>query len=214
MAKTKVSEKMLEDWICENPETLPWRHAEIIGRQIPLRHGILDVLAWDRRTIAMELKARPIKEQDIGQVLRYKHCLMTELQQIGFDEGPPSPHCESLTFRKMTYSHLWDEHHGHADNGIRGIVAVLVGSSIDEKTWVAAYEANVNVWSWKYHETQCRFSFGIEHFDFNFESSAHYPSWLLAIHERIKAIIDPETEDVFMENIADLFGMTYNRWEK
>lgn len=72
-----MKERELEDYIVAHPECLELD--EIIGRQIDLPHGIADIIALSYLDDedgtpfceVIELKARPIKPQDIEQVLRY-----------------------------------------------------------------------------------------------------------------------------------------------
>lgn len=70
-----ISEKQLEDWICRNSTEFNSFPFEVIGRQVKLEHGILDILGWSEAfgALAIELKAGPLKEPVIAQVLRYTH---------------------------------------------------------------------------------------------------------------------------------------------
>ncbi|MCK9597667.1 MAG: hypothetical protein M0R06_01425 [Sphaerochaeta sp.] len=71
----QIPERRFEDYVVEHiEEAVGFGGVEVIGRQITLPNGILDVLAFDNecgRPLVIELKVEPLKEQDIGQVLRY-----------------------------------------------------------------------------------------------------------------------------------------------
>ena len=65
-------EKQLEDWIEKDPSLL--QHGlKIVGRQISVEGGRLDLLAIDpmRRWVVIEIKAGPIYSDVIGQVMYY-----------------------------------------------------------------------------------------------------------------------------------------------
>lgn len=67
---SRISERQLEDWIVEHPDELQ-RGIKIVGRQISLPHGRLDLLGWNNAPRVIELKIHPTQAEDIAQVLRY-----------------------------------------------------------------------------------------------------------------------------------------------
>lgn len=76
----RVSEKQLEDWIVEHPDKLQ-EGIEIVGRQICLPHGRLDLLGWNNAVQVIELKVYPLKARDIAQVLRYIYDVKATIRQ-------------------------------------------------------------------------------------------------------------------------------------
>lgn len=71
-------EKHLEDWIEQSPELLQ-KGLEIIGRQIHLDGGTLDLLAIDPQGqwIVIELKAGAVRRDTISQVIDYSSSIAT-----------------------------------------------------------------------------------------------------------------------------------------
>jgi hypothetical protein len=158
----RITEKQLEDWICQNPEKALWYGTSIIDRQVGLPHGILDVLAYDGHTLVIELKARKLQERDIGQVLRYTHDVLHGLQQIGRNDCPiadsaysflPDAEC-TFPSRQAAYEHLHYYHlHGYdsVQPGFYGdvpIIPVLIGTGADESLLAASRAANITVLTW------------------------------------------------------------------
>jgi len=141
-----VSERELEDYICTHPNIALGESVEIIGRQIPLRHGRVDLLAWDSDfgTISViELKARRIIQKDIAQVTRYFYDVWETLHSImvtGLMEYQMS----------IGFSQLWQETfevswHGLGDGKM---MPVLIGTSIDENTAASAFGAGCQIMIW------------------------------------------------------------------
>ena len=71
-------EKQLEDWI-ENDPSLLQSGLTIIGRQIHVEGGPLDLLALDPQGqwIVIELKAGTLRRETVSQVLDYASCIAT-----------------------------------------------------------------------------------------------------------------------------------------
>jgi hypothetical protein len=205
----KISEKMLEDWICEHPEEALWDEVEIIGRQIRLSHGVLDVLAFDARTIVIELKARPLKEKDIGQLLRYVHDIKDCLLSIGMAikpvrEGP-------LTIREELFQTAWYDYHDIAESLIQHIIPVLIGTSADSKVLAAASAVDAEVRLWNYDENEgFRISYP-RYLSLVEEMDTSFPDWLLDLNKRITDCCTHDAEVLFMQQVAELFGqeLTY-----
>lgn len=72
--RRKVYESEIEDYLEKHPEAfLPYSdNAILLGRQIQLPHGRLDLLIYDESIYIVELKAVPLKPRDVCQVLRYQ----------------------------------------------------------------------------------------------------------------------------------------------
>jgi hypothetical protein len=207
-----ISEREVEDLICERPDEL-YPDLEIIDRQVPLEHGRLDVLAYDGQHVwVIELKAQSLKEQDIGQVLRYTYDVRTELIATGqalIDTGTlPLDHLEP-TKQEMFYE-FW--HHSHEDNRAevrnRGDVInpVLVGTSIDRKTAIAALQANVSIYLWHYDEEM----------DWLFIDAAPYiypsgiptsPDWARTLNQRLYSECMELADSYYEFKLRELFNL-------
>ena len=186
--KWRISEKELEDWICANPERALWDGAKIIDRQVKLRHGILDVLAYDGRTLVIELKAGPIKEAHIGQVLRYKHDVSMELQRLSHYQCPIEPGYEG-TFRNFydaAFYEVYHLFHGWTDTCFSGdgedmVHAFLYGTKVENHILAAAQAANITVNTWRFDDdaqTICTDWSGIIGWD---NESQSFASWAQTI---------------------------------
>ena len=145
-----ISEKQLEDFVCEHPEYTFWEGVEIIGRQVRVEHGIIDVLAWDYRVLVVELKARKLKEEDIGQVLRYTYDVKEAIQSAIMGSLP-----DSLMYNHtpwgLAFQEWWTRLHGYLDEHPRNhIQPILIGTRIDDKTLAAARGGGIEVLLWRY----------------------------------------------------------------
>lgn len=179
-----ISEKQLEDFVCRRPEYMLWEGVEIIDRQVQLPHGILDVLAFDGRTLVIELKARTIKEKDVGQVLRYTYDVRTEIERLGAFEDP----MKYFTLegdKASKFFDLWGEYHGLTLAWDNAITPVLVGPGITLNAKIAAIGAGIEVILWKYDDEDGTISCylpGLPIWDDN-----PYPGWCIEINKRIVA---------------------------
>ena len=82
----------LEDWIsCNVCKFLRSDNALVIGRQVNVFHGRIDLLLYDDSIYIVELKAREIQEKDIAQVLRYTSDIKNIIWSAGYE------FCESYT---------------------------------------------------------------------------------------------------------------------
>lgn len=147
----KISERMLEDWICERPREIFWHNLEIIGRQIDLPHGRLDILAWGAGSdvLVIELKARPLQEKDIGQVARYCCDINLALTDIGRAQMPEPKTNRTLT--EEIFASKWQEYHTSLSDHPPA-KPVLIGSSVDANMLAAAFGVNVSVFVWSYKD--------------------------------------------------------------
>lgn len=148
-----ISEKQLEDWICKHPEDVFGSGAEIIGRQIPLPHGKLDLLIYHKGwTYVAELKARPLKEQDVGQVWRYHFDVADQMSYVGMREGPDVLNGErSPPGREIFDQHILWATNNWTDLGKgHGIRCYLIGCSIDERTKAAAGATDTLLKLWSF----------------------------------------------------------------
>jgi hypothetical protein len=73
-----LQEKTFEDIICKYPQLIE-EHLKFIGRQITLYGRRMDILFEDKfkRKLIIELKAGPIKDDHIGQILSYEGMLLS-----------------------------------------------------------------------------------------------------------------------------------------
>lgn len=77
-------EKRLEDWIERDPGLLQ-SGLTIVGRQIPLEGGTLDLLALDPqgRWVVIEIKKGPVRRETVAQAVDYASCIArTPYQQL------------------------------------------------------------------------------------------------------------------------------------
>jgi len=152
-----VNEYQLENYICEHPELLEFYRdylpeemcadsakVAIIGRQVVVEHGIIDLLIHcpdNYPTIGViELKANPIIEKDVGQLLRYMWDMKEMLRSShdyspsefidGFDEMPE--------LRQDMFWRILGE-----QPPFQGI---LIGPSISEQVMAACEAANIEMY--------------------------------------------------------------------
>jgi len=207
---TEISEQELEDFICEHPEEL-WRELEIIGRQVKLEHGILDVLAWNYgRTYVIELKARPLKEKDIGQVLRYAYDVNSTLNIIGMYDSPVYPGKDRhLTIKESLFFDEWSH---YTNLALRcaddpAVIPVLVGKDIDKRTLCATHAAKIQVYLWEHDASTSSFSFqGTNPVNLMLYNPP-YPNWALNIKDRILRLAVETAKDEFEIEVKHLFGL-------
>lgn len=153
-----ISERELEDWIVQNWEETPWGqlYETLIGRQIWLKHGRCDLLAFHSHPHLIELKARRIKEKDIGQILRYRHDLSKVLNALCLDNPYGRIECDD-EYERQEFLRAWriacqlppsvDELHAKPSFQL-----TLVGTGIDDKTLASADGAMIDVCLW--HESE------------------------------------------------------------
>lgn len=179
-----ITEKQLEDFVCKHPEYMLWNEVEIIGRQIRLPHGILDVLACDGRALVVELKVCTIKEKDVGQVLRYAYDVGAEIRRLGATEDPMDYFTLKVS-RAARFRDLWIEYHGMSITDYNAVIPVLIGPDITLNAKVAAAGAGIEVFLWKYNEENNTISCHSPEFLIWREGA--YPDWCIEINKRIVA---------------------------
>jgi len=147
-------ERELEDWICENPYVLG-QNTRIIGRQIALTHGRLDILAICRphptqQIKVIELKARELKERDVGQVLRYIADVRGELiAGMGHASNHRCWKTISETYTTGDSVRPGDAAACASNRVTSNVRGVLIGASIDDATLAACAGASLNVSLWR-----------------------------------------------------------------
>lgn len=210
----EISERELEDFVCENPEEVFFRGTEIIGRQVKLKHGILDILAWNGEgTYVIELKARPLKEKDIGQVLRYTYDVREGLKQYGFIVNLKSSndgHPKTLTERAFWRSWFWYTGWGDESEDVVAIKPVLIGSSVNRGLLAAAEEAGIYVRLWGYDAETDKFNFrfpGIVFWHDDGRDSLSYPAWAEEIGKRARPLCRQEAQEELTQVTNQLFGI-------
>lgn len=194
MAQNKwgISEKQLEDWFVQqkHPFGVP---TEALGRQIQLQHGRLDVLAYGIATYIIELKARELKERDVGQVLRYRFDVMCELLDIAIAKCPISIE-DKLTVNKdqARFLRKYARMHGYADDMATidpfHIKAVLIGVEANDTVLTAAFGASIMVYTWSLDQATDRITLS-RHLPSKLRDltghSALFPEWAERINSRI-----------------------------
>jgi len=187
--KRKISERELEDFICQYPVYSLWEGTEIIGRQITLLHGRLDILAWDgKRTLVIELKVRQLEEEDIGQVLRYTHDVRATLQQTAFLTNS-TVRTADLTPQEKLLSKAWDYYHG-MDSGFHelAVKSILIGTDANHKIIAASREADILIRTWKYDNQNDCIIFGSPEYNKRFfdPDDIDIPEWACQINAKIR----------------------------
>lgn len=134
-----MREKELEDYICDHPECMPGPF-EVFGRQVRTPHGIVDILGFDDMSInVIELKAGPLREADIGQVLRYTYDVRNTLKQIGRYNYQPIPKGYRGQFFEMFC----------ISKNSPMVLPVLLGKSANRKVLAATEGAGIICMGWK-----------------------------------------------------------------
>ena len=201
--KRKISERELEDWICEHWDDegseypVPFSGA-LIGRQVQVEHGIIDLLSVGMGTTrVIELKKGTLKESDIGQVLRYSWDIKWMLQCLAryynpLDLAGIPDHLIDLTKQFFLYFHCKDEPWTVTEPGIcshvgyENVQPVLIGKSANLKLLSAAEAARVKVYTWEYLESEKAFSFRWQYSHDMFYRIGRFPSWAILLTEHIR----------------------------
>jgi len=189
-----ISEQELENRLCENPNALQDGLC-IIERQVPLPYGILDILGYRRGHKIIELKARPLKEQDVGQVLRYTHDVQEILLRTAVQRCPvrlanfqtstgtvqlvstkEDEHFRHIYFTAMGYSESQSEH-------IPALISpILIGPSADNKIVAAAHAANIEIYLWNFDPQTESIIFKTNSMGYNLHST-EVPGWAVRAHQ-------------------------------
>lgn len=216
-----ISEKQLEDWICEHPETV-MPDLQIIGRQVPLEHGILDILGTNGMAIyAIELKAGPIKGAHIGQVLRYVHDINRIITDFQFAldgdtsyRGEPLPPIdddmvkfyERVTTKPRTLEEqLYFE---ELEDNFASCRPLLIGTSIDPNTQAALEGAHSWLGLWSYDEDKHEIAVTMPTHDLPKTTQA-FPKWVQSMMRAyFWGIIDFVSYIGFDSALHELFKMS------
>lgn len=196
-----MREKELEDHICEAPETLFGTGAEILGRQVQLPHGVADIIVWVHKTLVVELKTRPLKDQDIGQVLRYIYDVRQALKAIVYLHE--LPHYSEFSFKESIYSSEAGHYHGLSGMRDDGITGCLVGPSVPEKVLVAAQAAGIYIAT---YDEQPALVFEDQHVPQARQLSDRC-GWSLRTFQHIRTICQEAAEGTFDAEVAILFDI-------
>jgi len=178
----KFSEKKLEDFLCCYPNMLAPDYengtVEIIGRQLILPSGRLDILAirnqW--QILVTELKAVALHEKDLTQVLRYtadiKHLLFDLAISYEYEESPIT------NFLQRHINNL----HGigqYQSNDFPTLVPILIGKSAPKNLLAAADGCSAEIY--RYHHSLQKNTINIECLDtiepFIWKAKPSYPIW-------------------------------------
>lgn len=197
-----ISEQELEEFICTHPEAL-WDDVEIIGRQVHLRHGILDILAWNGSALVIELKAHALQEKDVGQLSRYNFDVKSELLRIGILDHPSSIDTPK-TIRWGLLLKAWNERHGLTMEGV-AVQPILIGTSANMSVLAAAEGAGIMVMLW--HKDNKNNAFVFEIVRTEYTDYENYPDWCLNLNERIIKACKSEVDETFVDMMYDLFGL-------
>jgi len=156
MARREVREEVVESFICRHPNSLRdgrWiRNAEIIDRQVTLPHGRLDILAilevlhHTQWLGVIEVKARRLRERDIGQVLRYKFDVWNAMCSA-FDQLYPLNFDWENNSRELR---LWENMTSLVEDS-GGIIPILIGSDISWQALAACSGARVDIYLWHHN---------------------------------------------------------------
>ena len=202
----KISERELEDWICKHCDDelgdyyLP-PLGTLIGRQVQVEHGIIDLLSVSMGTTqVIELKKGALKEADVGQVLRYSWDVKWMLKCLAHHYSPfeiaPIPayftkQLTELASQFFLYFHCQEkpgvvtESQICSYTGYESIQPVLVGRFANLKVLSAAEAANVKVYTWEYLEKDNAFLFKRQHGQEHYYRISRFPDWAISLTRRI-----------------------------
>lgn len=142
------SEKHLEDYLWEHPEALgmvgvPPQYGDDFPvyrfalRQFRLPSGIVDLVGFDYRLCAFELKKGTLTARALTQLLRYMRDLKWTVDQILFD-------CSESDFARPWLDQYWHPEYAWASRLVGG---VLIGHDIeDDNLLVACAAVGVDVY--------------------------------------------------------------------
>lgn len=184
------NERELEDWICDHwndtpcppGHTTPWLGSTFMGRQVPLLHGICDILAAGDTVEIIELKATRIREKDVGQILRYAHDVFHYLRC--FDGDHTSTAYRGNAYEENTIIREAFETHRESLLGPRMRPRLsLVGPSVDRKALASASGGDIEVWLWRYDRATNLFQF--EPVDPTDQRLNRYPDWAIRLYSKL-----------------------------
>jgi hypothetical protein len=153
-----------------------------MGRQVPLLHGICDILAVGYTVEIIELKATRIREKDVGQILRYAHDVFHYLRCFDCDRN-------STAYKRNAYEEntvIREAFGAHRESLLRQSprpLLSLVGPSIDRKALASADGGGIEVWLWRYDHAANLFQF--EPIDPTDERLNRYPDWAIRLYSKL-----------------------------
>lgn len=123
-------EEKLEDWIVANPGLLPG-DLQIVGRQVRLEGGVLDLLAldWQRRWVVIELKRGNLRREVVAQAIDYAASI-ERLTSPELEEKLLPPH-ESLADADAVSAAVQQQIQTEVGNEVRDVQVTVVGVGTD-----------------------------------------------------------------------------------
>lgn len=162
-----LSERQLEDFICRYPDAYGEAdpspgHRKIIGRQVDVEHGRIDLLVWHDwwdwacNIEVVELKAGTLTADATGQVWRYtrdvRHVMDSHFHTFNpfdmYDMGQEGQAWQYLTEAISTL--------GNPDNIIH---PVLIGTDITSDAAAICEATQISVYLWKHNRDDNTISF-------------------------------------------------------
>jgi len=206
-----VVEKELEDYVCAHITDVLDEYAVFIARQVPLVHGRLDILACDGSSVyVIELKVKPLKEKDVGQVLRYTADVEKAVGTVVYSligKMTKTITCPSLMDK------IWFDKLGKlidASNDKPLMQPMLVGPSVDETVIAAASGGRVRIQTYTEEAGGIAFESAYNH-----ETSSHYslhrPNWAYQIADLLLTEVKEETQWQFDRCVENLFAPKESR---
>ncbi len=188
--KKSTSERELEDYICEHPKEAFGDGAEIVGRQISVKHGRLDLLVWDDEfgsICVAELKITQITPKDVAQTLRYFFDVWHTLAGVMVD-GLQSYQMD------VAYTTEWQRVFEPSWNGLTDgrMEATIVGPSIERNALAAALGAGCRVILWDHEDGAFSFRYGPTFLDEKRDNDT--PLWAQNIEELALRFCDREKQ--------------------
>lgn len=206
-----MRERELEDFICDNMAAVFGDDAILIGRQVPVVHGRIDILAWQwDHVLIVELKAGQIKEQDIGQVLRYVGDVRQAVENpfvafMSYLDETQENQTRTQQLAREELMEWFEPQEPHRPM----LQPVLIGSGADQNVVAAADGASIDLLAYHLNPDNrtLRFS-GIPCSDdknaFRFYHS-NWTDWALKIIELFREHAKKSANREFDLELADLF---------
>lgn len=151
-------EEHLEDWIVADPTLLPG-DLTIVGRQVNLEAGQLDLLAldWQRQWVAIELKRGRLHRQVVAQALDYAASI-ERLDKAEFERVLLPPH-STLTDANEISLTVRDQFQTEAASDLREVRAMVVGVGTDSgleriADYLARFDVPLTVVSYRVFERE------------------------------------------------------------
>ncbi len=194
LGRRRISEREFEDWLVANPEAIE-EGMEIVGRQIELPHGRLDLLGFCRYAYVIELKAEPLRERDVAQVMRYVADvgqILGDIAMIKFRSLTMSGDPDNNGVKARVFERRLGWRHGLSASRDAGILAALVGTSAPDRVLATAFSSGVEVYTWESIEG----GFALERRGLGRQVSLKpMPSWALRLSWMIEKQCRQEVEE-------------------